>query len=64
MDIKLTLFDPVDTDKDHFIYINFDNIVYYSEVKDFPEYTELIFKDGNRVVVSESCEEIYRLRNH
>lgn len=63
MDIKLTIFDPINITEDHFIYVNFDNVNYYHSVEGFPEYTELLFKDGTRVVVAESCEEIFSKRH-
>lgn len=62
MDIKLTLFDPVNVQENKNIYVNFDNVAYYHAADTFNNCTQIIFKNGLQIIVLENPEEICNKR--
>lgn len=60
MILRLTWFDIFNIEKDKVVYINYDNVNYFHST-DFDNNTTLYFKDGSKIVVRESSEDINKI---
>lgn len=60
MVLRLTWFDIFNIEKDKIVYINYDNVNYFHPT-DFDNHTMLCFKDGSKLTVRESSEEINKI---
>ena len=60
MVLKLTLFDLFDSESGKTIFVNYDNVNYFHSTK-YDNNTFIYFKDGTKIVVKESSEDINKM---
>ena len=58
--IKLTFFDIKDSDKNEEVFVNINNITYFTRYLPYP-WTLIYFIDGTKIGVKQSCEDILKL---